>query len=709
MQSDQREVLLRIRELSVIYPTKIGDVKAVNGVSLDLHAGKVLGLVGEDGSGKTSLALAIMRGLPEGTRIGGSVRFHDQDLLALSEKEMLAIRGARIAVVLDDPLTSLNPAFSVGEQIAEAVRIHTHASKKEAWKQAVEWLKKVGIPAAEGRAADYPRSFSGGMRQRVVVAMALAVKPEIVIADEPTTALDVTIQAQVLALMRELCGETGSSLILITNNLGVAVEFSDRTAVMYGGQIVEESDSETLARHPRHPYTQGLFACAPDMNLGKARLAVIPGKPSSPIALPAGCTFHPRCRFVMTRCSAEAPQAYLVGLQHHCRCFLYDDHDAQSHNLHNWTGSQVGLNAAHVDALSHTRRTLLEVRNLFRYFHSGAGFLSSPGTVRAVDGISFSIGVGETLGLVGESGSGKTTVGRLVARLITPTRGTILLEGNDVTQWSDSQLRNHFRSKVQMIFQDPLGSLNPRLRVAEIIAEPLKALEELPPVAVSERVAAVMGRVGLDIRLIEKYPHELSGAERQRVGIAAALILDPKLIIADEPISTLDVSAQAQILNVMMDLRDKLGLSYLFISHDLNAVRHISNRVAVMYLGKIVEIAKTETLFLKPEHPYTQALLSAVPTPNPDLRRRLVILQGEIPSPLQPPQGCRFHTRCPVATPLCTRVEPVLEEIDKGHFVSCHFSPARTPQYLSPDELREMELYRTPDWEEHARMLRQAH
>ena len=789
--------LLSISDLHTRFDTDRGTVRAVEDVNLTVREGETIGLVGESGSGKSVTALSTMGLIDDpGYVAQGDVIFRDPDiaesfanrfdnadiarsvgsdvgqdpterfdqasqgfvdtetgaidLTRAPEPAMRSIRGGEMSMIFQDPMTSLNPAITVGEQVAESLRLHRYGGrKKDTWLNAVreilpriggdgmseevlddtiEMLREVGIPEATQRVDEYPHEFSGGMRQRVLIAIALACRPQLLIADEPTTALDVTIQAQILDLIDDLQEEFGMSVLFITHDLGVIAEVCDRVAVMYAGNIVEVGTVDEIFHNPSHPYTYALLESIPRED--RDYLKPITGQVPDLIDMHDGCHFADRCPWEEPECT-EAEVPYLEhgpeGVDHRAKCIL------QEFDKSVYEETQEGITAGEHEI----GEKMMEVDNLKKYFSRAEGWLDEwladePQTVQAVDDVSFDIREGETLGLVGESGCGKSTTGRTILRLLDPTDGTVVYAGEDLASLSGPALRRK-RREMQMIFQDPLSSLDPRMTVGQTLAEPLKihglpeSDENVDPVAdltnetgrevtvhldddvdvlvededgvarvpvtvrradqdgeieidlpagleasVTEREDSVevsvsvawsrdrirrkrifdlIDAVGLSREQIDRYPHEMSGGQRQRVGIARALAVDPDFIVADEPVSALDVSVQAQILNLMEELQEEFGLTYLFIAHDLSVVRHVSDRVAVMYLGEIVEVAETAELFADPKHPYTQALLSAIPVADPRVEADRILLKGDVPSPIDPPSGCRFRTRCPQIIP----------------------------------------------------------
>jgi len=785
--------LLSLSGLHTRFDTERGTVRAVEDVDLTIPEGTTVGLVGESGSGKSVTALSAM-GLVDdpGYVAEGSVEFRDPDLVEqfadqypgrtgpagrdgtfvhpdrgvidlaqAPEPAMRRIRGGEMSMIFQDPMTSLNPAVTVGEQVAESLRLHRYGERsKDSWFNAVreilpslsrgsmteqvledtvDILEEVGIPEPTARLDEYPHEFSGGMRQRVLIAIALACRPQLLIADEPTTALDVTIQAQILNLINDLQDERGMSVLFITHDLGVVAETCDRVAVMYAGNIVEEGPVEEIFANPSHPYTHALLESIPRED--KERLTPIEGNVPDLIGMEEGCHFADRCPWAHGDCRGqEIPplEHGPEGVDHTAKCVL-EEFDPEE-----YAESQETVRASEQKAIGDP---LVEVRDLKKHFSRADDLLdrwlsTEPQSVKAVDGVSFDIREGETLGLVGESGCGKSTTGETILRLLEPTDGSVLFAGEDLAQLSGSDLRAK-RRDMQIIFQDPLSSLDPRMTVKQILTEPLK-IHDLPVLGVSvdaetaatavdgervegpverenanvavrvrdgdvvdvavdwpgeltsedldvtatvrevstgesdggdedetvvetavsvsgapskrrlrqDRVLELLDAVGLSREQIDRYPHEMSGGQRQRVGIARALAVDPDFIVCDEPVSALDVSVQAQILNLLEDLQEEFGLTFLFIAHDLSVVRHVSDRVAVMYLGEVVEVADTDELFENPKHPYTEALLSSIPVPDPtaDTDDR-IILEGDVPSPIDPPSGCHFRTRCPQVIP----------------------------------------------------------
>jgi peptide/nickel transport system ATP-binding protein len=667
--------LLEVRDLHVRFETSRGTVQAVDGISYTVNRGEIVAIVGESGCGKSVSSLAIMRLLAKTGRVTkGSITFDGRNLLELSAEEMREIRGRDISMIFQEPMTSLNPVLSIGEQVMEPLLIHLKMTPEQARARAVELLQLVGITDGPRRLEQFPHHLSGGMRQRVMIAIGLACNPKLIIADEPTTALDVTIQAQILELMKDLSRRLGIALVVITHNLGIVARYADRVNVMYAARIVEQGSADDVFLEPAHPYAIGLMRSIPRLDLPRGvKLETIEGLPPDLRAPPAGCRFAPRCPYRIDACTQQDVLLQPVGPGHGSACIRAKEICAGT-----LVSSRARIATADLESSKQDGEPLLVVDHLKKYFAvkaAGAGFLSSEtGTVKAVDDVSIHVMPGETLGLVGESGCGKTTVGRAVLRLDEPTGGTIRFAGADITHANHADLRG-VRRKIQVIFQDPYSSLNPRMTIGQIIGEPLSVYKLVANrKAEHARVEELLTQVGLFPYMAERYPHELSGGQRQRVGIARALALEPTFIVCDEPVSALDVSIQGQIINLLEDLQARLGLSYLFIAHDLAVVRHISDRVAVMYLGRVVELADRDELYAAPKHPYTKALLDAAPIPDPKVERARAprALRGEIPSPLTPPSGCVFHTRCPIVGEECRREIPVVRALKPGHLVACH-------------------------------------
>ena len=665
--------LLQINDLHTDIEIRNGVVRALSGVDLHVNPGETLGIVGESGSGKTMTALSLMGLLPQGGKVSsGSIILDGQDLTQLPLKDKRKLRGTKVGMIFQDPLTSLNPTMKIGLQVCEPLRVHEKLSKREALARAVEILKRVGMPRPEVVINNYPHQLSGGMRQRVMIAMALVCKPRILIADEPTTALDVTTQMQILDLIDELRDEYKMGVILITHDLGVVAGHTDRVAVMYAGRIVETAPTKTLFTEPKHRYTSSLMAALPERALeAGTKLFSIPGAPPSLTNLPVGCRFAARCLWATDECRAGYPD--LSGDDSHTfSCFHPVQEGDESPAILQAKLDSGKAEDAVEGAPQISHEVLLDVKEASREYESaGSGFFKrNKGVVSAVDRVSITVNKGETYGLVGESGCGKSTVGRLIAGLEPPSGGAIELDGRDLaTLKGRDAVRIH--RDVQMMFQDSYAAMDPRMRIDQILAEPMSIQKTGNARQIAERIMEILEQVGLTEEILDRYPHEFSGGQLQRIGFARSLTLAPDLIVADEPVSALDVSVQAQVLNLMKDLQQELGLSYLFISHDLAVVQYMADRIGVMYLGRIVEEGPAHEVVKNPKHPYTKALIDSIPVPDPEFKHdeSAIKLTGEPPSAVNPPEGCRFRPRCPFAGEEC-KVQPMLT--DETHRVACH-------------------------------------
>ncbi|MDN6156634.1 MAG: ABC transporter ATP-binding protein [Brevibacterium sp.] len=674
--------ILEVRDLTVTFPNHKGDVKAVRGVDYEVMPGEFLGIVGESGSGKSVSSMAVMGLLPSNARIDGSIKYRGRSLLDMDDHEMSKLRGSEIAMVFQDPLSALTPVYTIGEQISEGLLLHDATMSKEAaHERAIELLRIVGIPGPERRVRAYPHEFSGGMRQRAMIAIAIANDPDLIIADEPTTALDVTIQAQILDVLQKAREITGAAIVLITHDLGVVAGHADRIAVMYAGRLVETGPVEQVFARPQMPYTTGLLRSVPNLaTAGTQRLVPLEGKPPSLSNMVPGCPFAPRCPIAIDTCREVEPE--LIG--HGTPGVAAACHRADEIASGELTAGSIFPRPEPVQkrVKNGDADRVLEVTGLQKHFPllKGAVFKRQIGTVRAVDGIDLEIREGQTLGLVGESGCGKSTTIGEVLEMVAPQKGKIVINGVDVSELSKRD-RLAMRKDVQVVFQDPMAAIDPRLPVGEVIAEPL-TVHKVPARERNDTVAEMLELVGLDANMADRYPHEFSGGQRQRIGIARALVTNPKLLVLDEPVSALDVSVQAGVINLLEDLRDSLGLSYLFVAHDLAVVRQIADHVAVMYLGRIVEFGASEDLYDNPQHPYTRALMSAIPVPDPAVEksRERVLLSGDLPSPTDEITGCSFRTRCPLFALLpetdqdrCARDDPQPRRAE-SNLVACHFS-----------------------------------
>jgi oligopeptide/dipeptide ABC transporter ATP-binding protein len=759
-------LVLDIQNLSTHIKLTSSVVQAVGNIDLQIEAGETLGIVGESGCGKSMTGLSIMGLLPPGGSIvNGSIKLDGRELVGLKQEDLRRLRGNEVAMIFQDPLTSLDPTKSIGYQVSEPVRLHRGASKSEALDRAVEVLGLVGLPRPKERLSDYPHQLSGGLRQRVMIAMALACEPKLLIADEPTTALDVTIQAQILTLLKDLKDRLGMAMLLITHDMGVIAGHADRVNVMYAGRVVETAEAATLFDHMHHPYTQALLASIPQLDQdARKALHAIPGLPPDLSHPPQGCRFAARCTRASEKCVAEEPSLAGKTFDHRFSCWHPVDGpltlaiigvggpDAVSTGLvtadsvsmdQAAAGDKVGLvaDAPLPDAAQEQQQEqewetavgatadgtetpaepavveevvvvaaglevtedgrlevaerkievkaangngaapLLELHNLVKEFPITAGAIlqRKVASVKAVSDVSFAVPAGTTFGLVGESGCGKTTIGKLIVALEKPSSGEITLNGEDVSKLHRADLRRK-RRDLQLMFQDPQSSLDPRMRVGTIIAEPLAVQHLGSKKAQRDRVFELLSEVGLPRNAVERYPHEFSGGQRQRIGLARALTVNPKLIVADEPVSALDVSIRAQVLNLMKRLQASHGLTYVVISHDLAVVKYMADRIGVMYLGKLVELGSGDDIYERAAHPYTAGLLATIPVPNPTLERAKTgaAIKGELPSPVNPPSGCRFRTRCQFAQERCAAEEPPLRSFGPGHLAACHF-PLQTP------------------------------
>lgn len=674
--------LLDIQDLHTDIEIRSGVVHALSGVDLYVNPGETLGIVGESGSGKTMTALSLMGLLPQGGRVSsGSIFLDGQDLTKMPLHAKRKLRGTKVGMIFQDPLTSLNPTMKIGLQVCEPLRVHKKMSKKAALERAVEILKRVGMPRPEIVINNYPHQLSGGMRQRVMIAMALVCEPRILIADEPTTALDVTTQMQILDLIDELRDEYQMGVILITHDLGVVAGHTDRVAVMYAGRIVETAPTKTLFTEPKHRYTSSLMAALPERALAAGtKLFSIPGAPPSLTNLPVGCRFASRCLWAGAECVDRYPDLSGEGF-HTYSCFHpVQEGDESPAELQAKLEGSAPVDEAVAEPgapvvygeVDDTVEVLLDVKEASReYASSGSGFLKrDKGVVSAVDRVSITLKKGETYGLVGESGCGKSTMGRLIAGLEPPSGGAIELGGRDLaTLKGRDAVRIH--RDVQMMFQDSYAAMDPRMRIDQILAEPMSIQKTGNTRQIAERIMEIIEQVGLTEEILDRYPHEFSGGQLQRIGFARSLTLAPDLIVADEPVSALDVSVQAQVLNLMKDLQAELGLSYLFISHDLAVVQYMADRIGVMYLGRIVEEGPAKEVVENPKHPYTKALIDSIPVPDPEFSHddQAIKLTGEPPSAVNPPKGCRFRPRCPFAGEEC-KTQPLLTE--ETHRVACH-------------------------------------
>ena len=686
------EPVISVRDLTVSFASEAGTVHAVRGMNFDLYPGKTLGIVGESGSGKSVTSMAIMGLLDKNASVKGSITYHGEELLNKSDFEMSEIRGKGIAMVFQDPLSALTPVFSIGDQIKEALVTHNpKMTEQQIHDRSIELMNLVGIPDPEGRLKSFPHEFSGGMRQRVMIAMAIANDPDVIIADEPTTALDVTIQAQVLEVLRKAQRETGAAVIFITHDLGVIAGVADDIVVMYAGRPVEKADVDSIFDHPAMPYTMGLLGAVPRSDRERnSRLVPIPGSPMNLVNMPKGCPFAPRCPLAADICHTTEPAMEPVPGRpgQFVACHRTQEIVSKGLTFHDVYTVAEAAKSKFAGVPRDERKMVLDVKHMRKTFPlTAGGFLRRKiGEVKAVDDVTLDVREGETVALVGESGSGKSTTLMEIMEFKQPQDGEIEMFGTKLEHKIPREKRRELRSAVQYVFQDPMSSLDPRLPIYDILAEPMK-VQHYSKEQIRERIGELMRLVELNPDQVDRFPTQFSGGQRQRIAIARALAVNPKLVLLDEPVSALDVSIQAGVINLLEDLQNKLGVAYLFVAHNLSVVRHISSRVAVMYLGRIVESGDTEDVFEHPLHPYTQALISAVPVPDPkaERTRQRIVLQGEVPSPTETFEGCPFMGRCPLMPKLsaeqqarCRGERPALRPYDtsrpSGHQVACHFA-----------------------------------
>jgi oligopeptide/dipeptide ABC transporter ATP-binding protein len=672
-----RSRALEVSNLSTHIKLSRSTVQAVGNVDLAIDRGETLGLVGESGCGKSMLGLSILGLLPNGGEIvEGSVRLEGRELVGLSDKELQRLRGNEVAMIFQDSQSSLNPTKRIGEQVAEPVRLHRNASPKEARERALEVLDLVGLPRPKERLEQYPHQLSGGLRQRVMIAVALACEPKVLLADEPTTALDVTIQAQILALLDDLEERLGMATLLVTHDMGVVAGRTNRISVMYAGRIVESAATEEIFGAMRHPYTQALLGSIPRLDQDNRKALVsIRGLPPDLTIPPPGCRFAPRCPRATDQCREQEPPLSGGDPDHLFACWHPVDGPAAQPKI-------FVQEPAPASAAATGNGHLLNIDNVVREYPVTAGAIlqRKVNSVKAVSGVSLHVDAGEALGLVGESGCGKTTLGKLIVGVEKPDLGTISLGGREVFRLRGRGLRRA-RRDLQMMFQDPYASLDPRMRVQAILREPLVVQRVGSRSEQDRKIRQLLDEVGLPGTALERYPHEFSGGQRQRIALARVLMLEPKVIVADEPVSALDVSIRSQVLNLMKRLQAEHQRASVVISHDLAVVKYLADRIAVMYLGKVVEQGNGEDIYQRPAHPYTDALIKTIPVPDPAAERAKteVGITGELPSSIYPPSGCRFRTRCPRAQARCGDEEPLLRRFGPTHEAACHF-PLREPE-----------------------------
>jgi peptide/nickel transport system ATP-binding protein len=678
---------LEVKDLSTHIQLSRSVVQAVGNVDISIATGETVGLVGESGSGKSIFGLSVLGLLPAGGKVvGGSIEVESRQLVGLSERELRRVRGNDVAMIFQDSQSSLNPTKTIGEQVSEPFRLHRGASKKEGLERALEVLELVGLPRPKERLSDYPHQLSGGLRQRVMIAIALTCEPRVLLADEPTTALDVTIQAQILSVLDELKERLGMATLLVTHDMGVVAGRTERINVMYAGRLVETAPTDELFRAMRHPYTQALLGSIPKLDSDPTKaLVTITGLPPDLTDPPFGCRFAPRCPYATQQCREQEPPLSGEDPRHLFACWHPVDGPitkrpeipgvAKAAARSSTSDSRMGGGGnGHGDHLLSVEDVVCEYP-----VTSGALLQRKVASVKAVSGVTLHLDPGETFGLVGESGCGKTTLGKLIVGIEKPNAGRIALNGREVFKQRGHELR-HSRRDLQMMFQDPYASLDPRMRVSAILREPLVVQNMGSAHEQRARIAKMLDEVGLPLNALERYPHEFSGGQRQRIGLARALMLEPKVIVADEPVSALDVSIRSQVLNLMKRLQAGYQMASVVISHDLAVVKYLADRIGVMYLGKLVEVGSGEDIYRRPAHPYTEALIKTIPVPDPaaEKAKTEVGIRGELPSPINPPSGCRFRTRCPRAQALCSEEEPPLRAFGVNHQAACHF-PLQTP------------------------------
>jgi len=671
--------VLEVRNLAISYETRTGDVPAVRDVSFGIERGEAHSIVGESGCGKSTIAFGIVNFLGRNGRIvDGSILFQGQELVGRSEEDLRRIRGDQIAMVYQDPMQALNPSMRIGDQLSEVLTVHRNMAKKDAEIRCVEMLERVHMPDPANVMRRYPHQLSGGQQQRVVVAMALLNGPALLIMDEPTTALDVTVEAAVLDLIAGLQKDFDTAIMYISHNLGVVARVSTKVAVMYAGELVERASVADVYLKPYHPYTQGLMRCVPRLgqDKGDSFLYPIPGKVPSPANLPPGCIFEPRCDYAREQCRAQKPELRLIGSSHWTRC-----HFAEEISELGWTPPEetmAGLAAREEQA--EEPETLLRVENARTYYRAPSRRLigGEKQYVKAVDGVSIEAKKGRTLGIVGESGCGKSTLVKTIIGMEKPTAGEFEFMGVDISA-PVSKRDLALIQELQMVFQNPDSTLNPSFAAGTQIARPLKRFGTVPPSEVRDEVIRLLGIMRLGKRYYDRLPRQLSGGEKQRVGIARAIAGRPELLLCDEPVSALDVSVQAAVLNLLLEIQNELGTTMIFIAHDLGVVRFFCDTIAVMYLGQIAEIGPADAIYAPPYHPYTEALLSAVPIPDPSVKQKHIRLSGSVPSALNPPDGCRFHTRCPRRAQMlpdggriCETEIPPWQGMGDDHRIACH-------------------------------------
>ncbi len=689
---DKKASVLKVDDVAVAYKVRGGEIEAVQNVSFDIRRGESFGVVGESGCGKSTMAWAIVNFLgANGYVKRGSIKFQGQELVGKDGEELRQLRGDQIAMVFQDPMQALNPSMTLGDQMKEVLTVHRGISDKEAAKRCVEMLERVYMPDAANVMKRYAHQISGGQQQRVVIAMALLNNPALLIMDEPTTALDVTVEAAVLDLISELRRDFDTAIMYITHNLGVVARVCTRVGVMYAGEMVERAEIEQLFESPQHPYTQGLLRCVPKLGADKSGSILYPirGRVPAPNNRPMGCMYAPRCDYAQDRCREERPQLRTMMNGTAVRCHFAEEIDPSQ-----WVPTEEVQPALDITQEVESDETLLEVQNLQKYYKvQGSSFrdvlgLGEPRYVKAVENASFNVKKGKTLGVVGESGCGKSTLIKTLIGLEDSTSGDATFMGFDIT--GDLGTRNEkLIQELQMVFQNPDSTMNPSYTVGQQIGRPMERFSTVPKNQIRSEVIKLLEAMRLGANYYNRLPRQLSGGEKQRVGIARALASRPDLVLCDEPVSALDVSVQAALLNLLLEVQQEYKTTMIFIAHDLSVVRFFSDDVAVMYLGQIMEIGPAEAIYAPPYHPYTEALLSAVPIPDPTAKQKHIRLDGSVPSAISPPSGCRFHTRCPRRELLpdggkiCQEEIPPWRELENGHRIFCHI-PEETLRTFDP-------------------------
>lgn len=672
--------VIKIQDLAVAYKVRGGEIEAVQNVSFEIYRGETQGIVGESGCGKSTVAWAIVNFLgANGYVKRGSIKFMGQDLVGKKGEELRRLRGDQIAMVYQDPMQALNPSMQLGEQLKEVLTVHRGMDEKKARKRCIEMLERVYMPDAGSVMKRYPHQISGGQQQRVVIAMALLNNPALLIMDEPTTALDVTVEAAVLDLIAELRRDFDTAIMYISHNLGVVARVSSRVGVMYAGEMVERANVEEIYKHPQHPYTQGLIRCVPKLGSDKSSSILYPirGRVPPPDKRPSGCIFAPRCDYVEDLCREERPRLRQLPNGSWAACHFAEEIDPKQ-----WQPPD-DLELPNVSARDGNGEFILEIKDLKKYYEvPGSSLkdvlgLKKPGIVKAVEGATFSVHKGKTLGVVGESGCGKSTLVKTIIGLEDSTSGKATFLGFDITKALDSREKQLIK-ELQMVFQNPDSTMNPSFTVGQQIARPMHLFKTVPKKQIRQEVIKLLRAMRLGANYYDRVPRQLSGGEKQRVGIARALASHPEVVLCDEPVSALDVSVQAAILNLLLDVQAEFGTTLIFIAHDLSVVRYFSDYIAVMYMGQVVEFGPAEAIYKPPYHPYTEALLSAVPIPDPSATQKHIRLEGNVPSSMNPPSGCRFNTRCPrremLEDPeLCLTIPP-WRDANPEHRIFCHHS-----------------------------------